>query len=162
MRLSELAAIVARAVEHARGEDPEVVVQTANGGCPTKHMEPVKSAHRGFDWTARFFVLHTATPVVLVNGLTKSVRELAEERLRELEDVSTKLGTRYIAKSHRESWIDGFAEGLWKHVTACGGDAPQRCAVCGRNLEETSEGDAGLCPGCTPGTDHEFHAGRRG
>ena len=142
MKLSELAAIVARAVEHARGDDPEVVVQTANGGCPTKHMEPVKSAHRGFDWTARCFIIHTATPVVLVNGLTKSVRELAEERLLDLEKWHAKLGLKYIPKSHRESWIDGFAEGLWKHVTACGGEAPSPCRCGHADAEHYTEAEA--------------------
>ncbi len=36
--------------------------------------------------------------------------------------------------------------------------APDRCARCGKPLE--IEGDEGLCPGCTPGADHGFHAGR--
>jgi len=119
MKLSELAIIVNRALKHAHGEDPEVVISTANGGIPIKHMEPVKWASRGSDWTASYFVFRSVQPVVLVRGLKKSVKELAQERLRELEDAYTRLGNKYIAKSHRESWIDGFAEGVWQHVTAC-------------------------------------------
>lgn len=39
---------------------------------------------------------------------------------------------------------------------------PNRCVHCGVDLEEVGEGDAGHCSRCTPGTDHGFHAGRRG
>lgn len=49
---------------------------------------------------------------------------------------------------------------------ACGGigkaPAPESacCIHCGADLEESGEGDAGHCPACTTGADHEFHPGR--
>ena len=126
MKLSELATIVNRALENAHdGDDPEVAVETQNGGIPTNRLEPVRSAHRGFDWTRRFFVIRTQQPVVVVRGLDKPVRELALQRLKDLEEAYAKLGNKYIAKSRREDWIDGFIEGVRAHVTACNEEESQ-------------------------------------
>ena len=113
MTSHELAAVLAHCAD-----DLPVVVQTAQGGIPTRRMAEVRSAGRGFDWTARWFLLWTAEPVVVVRALSGRVEDLARQRLEALKSGYEKLGQKYIARSLEQEWIDGFVEGVRAHVTS--------------------------------------------
>lgn len=98
--------------------DREVVVQTANGGIPHSHMEPVKTCSPGFDWTRPYFIMRTAQPVVVARLLSTPLRDLAVEKLNLLKDIYNKTGFKYIAKAREHEWIDGFVEGVKAHITS--------------------------------------------
>jgi hypothetical protein len=109
----ELAAILAHCTE-----DLPIVVETAQGGIPTRRMVDVRSAAQGFDWTSRWFLIRTAEPVVVVRVLKGRTEDLARKRLDELKSGYAQVGQRYIAKAREQEWIDGFVEGVRAHVTS--------------------------------------------
>lgn len=113
MTSHELAAVLAHCTD-----DLPVVVQTAQGGIPTRRMVDVRSAGRGFDWTARWFLLYPAEPVVVVRALAGRIDALAMQRLEALKSGYAEVGQKYIARSREQEWIDGFVEGVRAHVTS--------------------------------------------
>lgn len=119
MLLSELKAILDRRAELDR-DDLEVVIESAQGGIPTRRMIPVARAGAGFDWTARLFVLHPEKSVVVAKILDAPLEQAALKRLAALKDGFARSGQKYIAKAREREWLDGFMEGVLAHVTSCG------------------------------------------
>ena len=113
MTAHELAAVLAHCTE-----DLPVVVRTEQGGIPTRRMVEVRGAGRGFDWTAPWFLLWTAEPVVVVRMLKDRTKDLARQRLEELKSGYAQVGQKYISRSREQEWIDGFVEGVRAHVTS--------------------------------------------
>jgi len=121
MKVTELRDLLVGWCErHPRdAETTRVVIATKNGGCPTMYMSDVISAVPGCDWTAGRFVLSAKDRLMVENNITAPLEEVAAKHLAELDSVI--IGGPHVPKSHRRSWMDGFAEGVRAHYT---GQAP--------------------------------------
>ena len=120
MKIRELRAISnGLAFSHHDFEDLDVVVETANPGIPHCHLSPVIGATAGFDWTASYFILGTADQLVVEKKLDKPIRDFAKEYLEALKAAWSRSKFTYISKNQERSWLDGFVEGVKKHVTGC-------------------------------------------
>ena len=114
MKLTELADLASnylRLPGYVR-EDPQVVIETKNGGVPTHHLEPVVGVNMGFDWTRGKFILRTENPLVVFQREALDIRGLAASRLAFIKEAWAKLRNPYIAKAHERAWLDGFREGM--------------------------------------------------
>lgn len=116
MKLSELKALVDKYHERSqqRGEDPEVVVNTINGGVPTNYKAKVNSAMVGGDWTSGLFMINTEESLAKIkfNGEKATAEDLAQARLDYLKECYAKCGQKYITKAREDEWKDGYIEGL--------------------------------------------------
>jgi hypothetical protein len=81
-------------------------------------MSNVVSATAGFDWTANLFVIRTKDHLVVENGITAPLEDLAKKKLDQLDSVI--IGGPHVAKNQRRAWIDGFTYGVRAHYTGEG------------------------------------------
>jgi len=119
MNNRELERCLSRGAIGEKEDNLQVVVETQNGGCPTRYMSEVTWAGRGFDWTAGLFLIRPKDPLVVARVLTSSIRQAAEERLARAKEVHDKLGFKYIMKARENEWLEGFIEGVRMHITSC-------------------------------------------
>lgn len=103
-------------------KEQELVVQTVNGGVPHQYMSPVVSMTPGADWTRRMFIVRTADNLAVEKKIEGTLREVAEQRLKELQEAHKQLGFMYtirLGSKSREAqaWIEGFIEGVRLHFT---------------------------------------------
>lgn len=99
--------------KHPEKLDNTVVIKTGKPGVPTAYMSNVKMAYFGGDWEKGLFIFCPEDSLVPIKKLEKSVREVAEDRLRQIEEQFKKLGQDYqIKKSQKATWIEGFCQGV--------------------------------------------------
>jgi hypothetical protein len=95
--------------------ESNVVVETENGGCPTRYMSHVVSAAQGFDWTANLFVIRTADRLVVERNIVAPLEYIAKQKLDALDGIT--IGSPHVSKNQRRAWIDGFVYGVRAHYT---------------------------------------------